>query len=155
LIDRIKKHPLLRALRVDKITLAALQATLLAYLEGKATTEIPVWRMLAADTKTLARRAYNWQRALRREPQLAHLAVQVVQSASTIGGGSLPGQTLPTKVLALAVPSVDALATRLRQADPPIITRIDNQQLLLDPRTVLPEQDKILVATLKHVLTTP
>lgn len=155
LIDRIKKHPLLRALRVDKITLAALQATLLAYLEGKATTEIPVWRMLAADTKALARRAYNWQRALRREPQLAQLAVQVVQSASTVGGGSLPGQTLPTKVLALAIPSADALAARLRQADPPIITRIDNQQLLLDPRTVLPEQDKIVVATLKHVLTTP
>ncbi|NJN92754.1 MAG: L-seryl-tRNA(Sec) selenium transferase [Anaerolineales bacterium] len=153
LIERLKKHPLIRALRVDKITLAALQATLLAYLEGKATTEIPVWRMISADVPTLARRAQKWRRALLNLPQLAHLPLQVIESASTVGGGSLPGQTLPSKALALAVPSIDAVATQLRRADPPVITRIENQRLLLDPRTVLPEQDKALITVLKHTLT--
>jgi L-seryl-tRNA(Ser) seleniumtransferase len=76
----------------------------------------------------------------------------VVESASTVGGGSLPGQTLPTRALALAVPSVDLLAARLRQADPPVIARIENQRLLLDPRTVLPEQDRALIAALTQAL---
>jgi L-seryl-tRNA(Ser) seleniumtransferase len=137
---------------VDKITLAALQATLLAYLEGKAVTEIPVWRMISADLAALTRRAENWCRGLGSLPQLANLPLQVVDSASTVGGGSLPGQTLPTKALALTVPSVDVLAAQLRQADPPIIARIDNRQLLLDPRTVLPEQDKALVTALEYAL---
>lgn len=154
LIEQLKKQPLIRALRVDKTTLAALQATLLAYLEGKASTEIPVWRMIAADVNTLASRAKKWRRALATLPHLNDLTVRVVDSASTIGGGSLPGQTLPTKALALSLPSVDGLAARLRQADPPIIARIDNQQLLFDPRTVLPEQDKALIDTLKRALTT-
>jgi L-seryl-tRNA(Ser) seleniumtransferase len=146
LVDKLKKHPLIRALRVDKITLAALQATLLAYLEEKATSEIPVWRMISTNVNTLNRRAHKWRRALLSSP------LQVIESASTVGGGSLPGQTLPTRVLALNVPSIDALAAYLRQADPPIIARIDNQRLLLDPRTVLPEQDKALIAALKHTL---
>jgi L-seryl-tRNA(Ser) seleniumtransferase len=136
LIERLKQHPLIRALRVDKITLAALQATLLAYLEGKATSEIPVWRMISADVNTLARRAQKWRRALQSVPQLANLPLSVVDNTSTIGGGSLPGQTLPTRALALAVPSIDALAANLRQAAPPVIARIDHQLLLLDPRTV-------------------
>lgn len=153
LIEQLKKHPLIRALRVDKITLAALQATLLAYLEGKATTEIPVWRMISADVPTLARRAQKWRRALLDVPSLAHLSLQVIESASTVGGGSLPGQTLPSQVLALAAPSIDALAAQFRRADPPVISRIENQRLLLDPRTVLPEQDKALIAVLKHTLT--
>jgi L-seryl-tRNA(Ser) seleniumtransferase len=152
LVDKLKKHPLIRALRVDKITLAALQATLLAYLEEKATSEIPVWRMISTNVNTLNRRAHKWRRALLSSPSLAHLPLQVIESASTVGGGSLPGQTLPTRVLALNVPSIDALAAYLRQADPPIIARIDNQRLLLDPRTVLPEQDKALIAALKHTL---
>jgi L-seryl-tRNA(Ser) seleniumtransferase len=152
LIERLKQHPLIRALRVDKITLAALQATLLAYLEGKATSEIPVWRMISADVNTLARRAQKWRRALQSVPQLANLPLSVVDNTSTIGGGSLPGQTLPTRALALTVPSIDALAANLRQAAPPVIARIDHQQLLLDPRTVLPEQDKALISALKNTL---
>jgi L-seryl-tRNA(Ser) seleniumtransferase len=76
-----------------------------------------------------------------------------VDSTSTVGGGSLPGQTLPTKALALAVPSVDVLAEKLRHTAPPIIARIDRDQLLLDPRTVLPEQDKALMTALKQTLT--
>jgi L-seryl-tRNA(Ser) seleniumtransferase len=153
LIEKLKKHPLIRTLRVDKITLAALQATLLAYLEDKATSEIPIWRMISADVKSLARRAHKWRRALRSIPPLAHLSISVVDSTSAVGGGSLPGQTLPTKALALTVPSVDLLAEKLRHTNPPVIARIDHNQLLLDPRTVLPEQDKALIAALKQVLT--
>lgn len=153
LIEQIKKHPLIRALRVDKITLAALQATLLAYLEGKAVIEIPVWRMISADLSSLTRRVQNWRRALRSESWLASLPLQIIDSTSTVGGGSLPGQTLPSKVLAMTVPAADTLSAQLRQVNPPIIARIDNQQLLLDPRTVLPEQDKVLITGLKQALT--
>jgi L-seryl-tRNA(Ser) seleniumtransferase len=152
LIARLKKHPLIRALRVDKITLAALQATLLAYLEGRAEDEIPVWRMIAADTRQLSRRAYKWRGAFQREAALASMQMAVVDSASTVGGGSLPGQTLPSKALALSVGSADALAEKLRHSDPPVIGRIENDQLLFDPRTVLPEQDQIFISVLKKAL---
>lgn len=151
-IDRLKKHPMLRAVRVDKFTLAALQATLLAYLEGKAVTEIPVWQMIGADQRNLARRAKGWRRALRQMPQFASIPLTVISSTSTVGGGSLPGQTLPTKVLALTTPDLETLAARLRRATPPVIARIEDNQLLLDPRTVLPEQDKTLISILGKTL---
>ncbi len=153
LVDKLKKHPLIRALRVDKTTLAALQATLLAYLENKAIDEIPVWRMISARPNALARRARKWLASLRSVPQLADLPLQVVDSVSAVGGGSLPGQTLPTKALVISVDSVDALAEKLRYLDDtPVVARIEDNRLLLDPRTVLPEQDKTLVAALKKVL---
>lgn len=152
LIARLKKHPLIRALRVDKITLAALQATLLAYLENKATVEIPVWQMISANLNSLTRRASKWQTALRRSPELPALRLQVRNSVSTVGGGSLPGQTLPTKALAISAASVDKLAEKLRRANPPVIARIADDQLWLDPRTVLPDQDKALIAALKEAL---
>lgn len=154
LIETLKKHPLIRALRVDKTTLAALQATLLAYLEDKALEEIPVWQMISAPVNRLANRARKWRRALRSVPQLEKLSVQVVDSVSTVGGGSLPGQTLPTKVLAISVDSVDTLAEKLRstQNTPPVIARIEDDRLILDPRTVLPEQDQPLISALQNVL---
>ena len=150
LIAQLKKHPLIRALRVDKTTLAALQATLLAYLEGKAIEEIPVWRMIATDKRQLSRTANKWRTAL--QPALANVNVDIVDSASTVGGGSLPGQTLPTKALAISDRSIDALAEKLRQTDPPIIARIEDDRLLFDPRTVLPEQEQTLITILKTVL---
>lgn len=152
-IEQIKKHPLLRAMRVDKFTLAALQATLLAYLEGKAVSEIPVWQMIGAEPRSLARRANSWRRALQQILQLGFLSLSVVSSASTVGGGALPGQTLPTKVLAITVPGLENLAARLRRANPPVIARIEDNKLLLDPRTVLPDQDKTLIAILNKTLT--
>jgi L-seryl-tRNA(Ser) seleniumtransferase len=151
-IQELKKQPLIRALRVDKTTLAAMQATLLAYLENKATAEIPVWRMISADINQLARRARRWQTALRRLSLSPDISVTVADSASTVGGGSLPGQTLPTKALAISTNFVDTLARKLRQTDPPVIARIEADQLLLDPRTVLPEQDKTLLALLENAL---
>jgi L-seryl-tRNA(Ser) seleniumtransferase len=152
IIRQLKQHPLIRALRVDKTTLAALQGTLLAYLENKAEVEIPVWRMIAAHIRQLNRRARRWQSALRRLPLPADISVRVVDSASTVGGGSLPGQTLPTKALAISSGSVDNLAVRLRRTAPPVIARIESDQLLLDPRTVLPEQDKQLIGILGDLL---
>lgn len=152
IIARLKKHPLIRALRVDKITLAALQATLLAYLENRATEEIPVWRMISTELDPLKRRAQRWCSILRRAGLPAGLAVEVSNAASTVGGGSLPGQTLPTKALAISTGAVGRLAFALRAADPPVITRIEDGQLLLDPRTVLPEQDRVLLGVLERTL---
>ena len=155
LITRLKKHPLTRALRVDKTTLAALQATLLAYLENKATTEIPVWRMIAAKSSTLAQRAQQWLTALKSDPGLSDVTLDIIDTVSTVGGGSLPGQSLPTKALSLEVDSPDALAERLRlpvAGSPPVIARIESNQLILDPRTVLPEQDQPLLDAIKNGL---
>jgi L-seryl-tRNA(Ser) seleniumtransferase len=148
LIAKLRRHPLARAVRVDKTTLVGLQATLLAYLEGKATEEIPVWRMIDTPVEALTRRARRWQRALKETGS----PLSVVATESTVGGGSLPGQTLPTRALALEVPSPDALAARLRAADPPLVARIEDDRLLLDPRTVLPEQDTALIETMRGAL---
>jgi L-seryl-tRNA(Ser) seleniumtransferase len=152
LINQIKKHPLIRAFRVDKTTLAALQATLLAYLEDKALEEIPVWRMIALQVGQLKRRVQRWKATLSQMGELPGVSLRVVDSLSMVGGGSLPGQTLPTKALAISVSSVEALAERLRRTDPPLIGRIEDNQLLLDPRTVLPEQDKVMLAILSQIL---
>jgi L-seryl-tRNA(Ser) seleniumtransferase len=153
-IERLKTQPLIRTLRVDKTTLAALQATLLAYLEEKAVEEIPVWRMISVGTVSLARRARKWRARLRETPELAELRMEVRDSVSAVGGGSLPGQTLPTKVLAISVDSAEALAAGLRQPKNslPVVARIEEEQLVIDPRTVLPEQDGTLVSALKNGL---
>ncbi len=154
IIERLKKHPLIRALRVDKTTLAALQATLLAYLEDKATDEIPVWRMISAAPDDLRRRAGQWLADLQVGPPLHGIDMEIVETVSTVGGGSLPGQTLPSPALAITVSGVDALAERLRlpQNQPPVISRIENDRLVLDPRTVLPEQDAALVEAVSAAL---
>jgi L-seryl-tRNA(Ser) seleniumtransferase len=152
IIAKLRHHPLARAVRVDKTTLAALSATLLAYLEGKATHEIPVWRMIATPLDTLAARARQWQTALSQ----TGVSMRVVAMESTVGGGSLPGQTLPTWALALEVSSPDHLAGHLRhpglEAQPPVVARIEDDRLLLDPRTVLPEQDAALISVLRAEL---
>lgn len=141
LIAELREHPLTRALRVDKSTLAALQATLLHYLRGEAEREIPVWRMIATPVEALAGRAEALAAALREQG----VAAAVVPAASTIGGGSLPGETLPTRAVALAVSAPDAFAAALRRGDPPVVGRIQDGQLLLDLRTVAPEKDEALV----------
>jgi L-seryl-tRNA(Ser) seleniumtransferase len=144
LIARIRKHPLARALRADKLCLAALAATLLHYLKDEAEREIPVWRMIAAVPAQLKARAKHWA------VELGH--GEVAANQSTVGGGSLPGETLPTFVLALMVKSPDRFLSRLRQQQPPVIARTENDHILLDPRTVLPEQDGALLVNLMNVL---
>ncbi len=144
-VEPLKRHPLARALRADKLCLAGLQATLMHYLRGEATREVPVWRMIAAPLDEIEHRARRWQRQLRR----AGLLAEVVDGHSTIGGGSLPGETLPTRLLALAVDDPNGLATALRRGDPPVVARIEADRLVLDPRTVLAEEESLLLARLR------
>jgi L-seryl-tRNA(Ser) seleniumtransferase len=146
LVNPLKRHPLARALRPDKLCLAALQATLLHYLKGEAAQEIPVWRMLSEPAEEVARRARRWRRSL----QGAGLEVELVDGESTVGGGSLPGETLPTKLVALGSEKPDELAAALRAAEPPIIARIENDRLVLDPRTVPAESEEQLLATVRE-----
>jgi L-seryl-tRNA(Ser) seleniumtransferase len=148
IVERLHRHPLTRALRVDKVTLAGLQATLLHYLRGEATQAIPVWRMIATPLADVEARARRWAEAL----AAAGLPATVVPGESTIGGGSLPGETLPTALVALDVASPDGVAARLRAGDPPVIARIASDKLLLDPRTVLPDEDGTLLGALRQIL---
>ncbi len=137
-IAKLRKHPMTRALRVDKVTLAGLQATLLHYMKDEATKEIPIWRMIAAKPSQLRERADKW---------LGDLAGDwaIVEGQSTIGGGSLPGENLPTHLLAYNVESPNQFAATLRRSWPPIVARVENDRVLFDPRTVLPEQDAQLL----------
>ena len=149
LVDRLKKHPLARAVRIDKIGLAGLVATLVHYLKGEALEKIPVWSMLSTPLEALDRRAKNWAQAL------GDLA-QVADGESMIGGGSLPGSTLPTRLVAISSrrgQKVQSLARKLRSEPAPIIGRISGEVLFLDPRSVLPEEDEIVLRSLKGLLT--
>lgn len=140
-LARIAKHPLMRAVRIDKMTLAALEATLRHYQRGEAETHIPIWRMISARPEKLAQRAATWVAQLKSQSIIA----RTQRGESTVGGGSLPGETLPTTLLAIDATSLtlplDEFAQRLRLRETPIITRILRDTLLLDPRTVLEEQD--------------
>jgi L-seryl-tRNA(Ser) seleniumtransferase len=140
LIARLKTFPLTRALRVDKTTLAGLQATLRHYLLGEATDRVPVWQMISQREESLKERANTWIREL----EALGVSAKLMPGQSTVGGGSLPGQTLPTWLVALLVESPNALAARLRAGEPPVIARIVDDHLALDPRTVLPEQEATL-----------
>jgi L-seryl-tRNA(Ser) seleniumtransferase len=143
LVAQLRKHPLARALRVDKTTLAGLEATLLSYLRGRAAEEIPIWRMIAAPAEALRVRA---------ERIASAIGGDVVSCESAIGGGSLPGATLRSYAVAL-VGRPDDLAGRLRAGTPPVVGRIAGDRLLLDMRTVLEEQEEALVEGLRAALT--
>jgi L-seryl-tRNA(Ser) seleniumtransferase len=150
IVDRIRKHPLMRALRVDKMTYAALEATLAEYAAGRAAAAIPVQRMLTMTAREIRIRAD----ALVTE--IGHLPgwrAELVAGMSAIGGGSAPGVELPTSLVAIAKDGLtpDALEERLRRLTPPVIARIEHERLLLDLRTVMPEQDHTLIALLRQV----
>jgi L-seryl-tRNA(Ser) seleniumtransferase len=149
LVDRLRRHPLARALRVDKATIAALEATLLAYLRGSALDEIPVWQMIAAPADSLRARAQAIVERLR----AANVPADVLPCASAVGGGSLPGETLPSFAASPQSPNPDELARRLRLGATPVVARIADERLLLDVRTVLPGQDEELIGALLAVLT--
>jgi L-seryl-tRNA(Ser) seleniumtransferase len=145
LLNQIARHPLMRAIRVDKLTLAALEATLRAYRAGRAETEIPIWRMIALTVGAVRERAEGWAGQLR-----AHgIAAEVGAGTSTIGGGSLPGETLPTALCAIRSADADTeigtYAVRLRAGEPAVVGRVSRDRLLLDPRTVDPSEDATLV----------
>lgn len=146
-IEAMRRHPLARAVRIDKANLAALQVTLLHYLRGEALAKVPVWRMIATPLQEVETRARRWAQAIR-------YATEVRPSLSMVGGGSLPGEGVPTAVLAIPGRGgwVTALAQRLRQGLPPVVGRIEADALLLDPRTVPPEQDDDLVQAVRKAL---
>lgn len=148
LIERLKRFPLTRALRVDKIAIFGLQATLLHYLKGEAVNQVPIWRMIATSVEEIEGRARAWAEGL------ADLGVSVgvANGESTVGGGSLPGETLPTKLLTIETTSPDELARRLRTGEPAVVGRIERDMLLLDPRTVLPAEDDDLLRALRQAL---
>jgi L-seryl-tRNA(Ser) seleniumtransferase len=142
LIEILKRHPLARAIRADKLCLSALAATLDHYRKGEALDKIPVWRLISLSLDTIRARAESWAAAA---------GGDVVESESTVGGGSLPGETLPTWALSPRVDQPNAAAARLRQHDPPVIARVAQDRLLLDPRTVLPGQENDVIAALKEL----
>lgn len=142
LVERVMKHPLARAVRVDKLTIAALIATLDLYLT-QSIAELPVWQMLGATAESVATRAAAWR------SRLAELgvAVELATTESTVGGGSLPGERLATTALVISPREGGAaqLLRRLREHEPPVIGRIEQERVLLDPRTVLPGEDDAVV----------
>jgi len=149
LVRKLARHPLYRTLRPDKLTLAALEATLAAYLRGTAGRDLPVWRALAMSAAETRRRARAWAAAVGD-------AASVVAIDSAVGGGSLPGATLKGYGLAVGAaggrPSAATIARRLRAGDPPVVARVSEDRVLLDPRTVLDGEDEALVTVLRAAL---
>ncbi len=150
LIARMRAHPLMRALRVDKMTYAALEATLVEYAAGRATTTVPVQRMLTAGADEIRARADALTSTL---GAVSGWHCDVVPGMSAIGGGSAAGVELPTWLAAIAKDalSADALETQLRLQTPPVVGRIEDGRVVLDLRTVLPSQDALLVALLSDL----
>jgi len=147
-ISKLKRHPLTRAVRVSKSVLAGLQATLQHYLRDEALQTIPVWQMMAADLEQLSKRAS----ALAERLRLAGVDARVVDGFSAVGGGTLPGETLPTRLVAIHGVPAQTLAPKLRHTSPPVMGRIENETFVLDLRTVLPGEEtdlqRLLLASL-------
>jgi L-seryl-tRNA(Ser) seleniumtransferase len=147
-IDRLKKHPLVRALRIDKTRIAALSMTLIHYLRGEAVDKIPIWQMISMPVSEIERRVRIWAGSVA-------AGARVIEGESVIGGGSLPGATLPTRLVAIGDPLkpglAKKLAERLRQQSPPVVGRISDNLLLLDPRSVSPEDDQLVMAGLRQL----
>ena len=146
LIDRISKHPLLRALRVDKMTLAALEATVTAYLRGDEES-LPLWQMALTPVEEIERRARSLASAIEASPVGRALKVDVTPSQAVMGGGSLPDRTLASwaTVLAPSESGASPLERNLRLGAPPVIARIEDDRVLLDLRSVPPELDPVLL----------
>jgi L-seryl-tRNA(Ser) seleniumtransferase len=128
-------------MRIDKLSLAALYATLEHYRRGDALENIPVWQMIAQSPDVIRARAVEWAQ---------QVGGEVVRNESTVGGGSLPGDTLATYVLSLSVPQPDDFAARLRRHNPPLIARIERDRVILDPRTVLTSQEADVIRAIQN-----
>lgn len=143
LMKKIKNHPLARAIRPDKICLAGLTATLTHYLRGEAVEKIPIWKMISLTPDQIQARAKIWQQKLK--------FGEVISAFSTVGGGSLPEETLPTFVLAIDVQKPTLVMKKLRALDFPIIARLENDKILFDPRTVLENQEDHFILGLQKL----
>lgn len=144
LVNKLKQHPLARAIRADKLCLSGLSATLLHYLKSEALSEIPVWVMISQPLDVIHKRASSWINSIGHG--------RIIQGNSTVGGGSLPGETLPTWLVALNLQNPNRIITELRNSITPIIARLENEQVVLDPRTVLLHQEEILLTNLKQII---
>jgi L-seryl-tRNA(Ser) seleniumtransferase len=155
LVTRVRRHPLFRALRVDKLTIAALEVTLGAYLRG-ALDEIPALRMIRTTTEELKRRSENFLRELTPEVPLGEVDLEIVDGVSLAGGGSTPAQSLPSKIIRIASARYSAthLERRLRRAPAgvSVIARIEDDRLVLDLRTVFRDQEPLLLKTVAAAL---
>ncbi len=148
LIATLKRHPLARALRMDKASIAGLNATLSHYVRGDALQRIPIWRMISMSLEEIEGRARDWQKALGNR-------ATVIEGRSMVGGGSLPEESVPTVLLAIEAHTADeliALARRLRLGVTPVIGRIEHDRLLLDPRTVAPSEDGMFLDAVRAAL---
>jgi L-seryl-tRNA(Ser) seleniumtransferase len=149
-IAALRAHPFMRALRPDKLTLAALVATLELYRDGRAEAELPVWRMIAATPAALTRRA----RALATRLATVGVECDVIETRSTVGGGSLPEETQPSRAVAIGATHgrANEIAARLRAADPPVVARVALDRAALDLRSVPPEDDETLARAVTAAL---
>jgi len=144
-VARCRSHPLARAFRADKYTLAGLGATFMHYARGEAPREIPVWRMISESKETIHRRAVDCLYRLQHWLDSRGIEAEIIDGRSAVGGGSLPGETLPTALIALhTAHSIDLLQS-MRHADIPLIARIKEEQVLLDLRTVLDDDELVAV----------
>ncbi|MDD3656953.1 MAG: L-seryl-tRNA(Sec) selenium transferase [Atribacterota bacterium] len=141
-INQIRKDPLYRVFRVGKITLSLLQSTLLFYLQGRIIQEIPVWKMISLSGQEIKRRSQALAQSLRKRG----IPAQVIEGVSLIGGGSLPGKTLPTYLLSIKTEgNIDELDQRLRLSRPAVLGRVKDNCLFFDPRTIESQFDKKLI----------
>src|SRR5579859_1139259 len=151
LVQKVRRHPLFRALRVDKLTIAALEATLRAYLRG-AWNEVPALRMMQMSLEEISARTDSFRKSLSGKIGAVDAEVEIAEARSLVGGGSTPAQSLPTKVLRIASArhSATELEGRMRTAASaaPVIARIEDDRLLIDLRTVFPEQEGALAEAL-------
>ena len=149
-VRSISNHPLMRAVRIDKLTYAALEATLLEHLSERADETIPVNRMIKTSIKQLRSRAHEIVSSV---TALSKVEVQLTDGPATIGGGAAPGTTIHSCLLHISLFGFTAteLEKRLRESNPPVIGRIDHERLLLDLRTVSPDQDQVLTKVLVNL----
>lgn len=147
-IAHLKRHPLARAMRADKLCLAALSATLTHYLTDSVLAEVPVWRMIGQSLTEIEETAYTWAARLQEQG----IQAQTVDGRSTVGGGSLPGTSLPTRLVAIDHADVEGVSRALRREKTAVVGRVQDDQLLIDPRTVLPEQVENLLQSLINCL---
>ena len=148
-VNAVSSHPLARAVRIDKMSMAALSATTLHYIRDEPTEKIPIWRMISTTLDELRLRAAKWSES-------AGVWGEIVPSRAAIGGGSLPGETIESVALRLNCAalgkSAEDVLTSLREHDEPIIGRIEDDDILLDVRTVLPEQDRAIAYALQLII---
>ena len=150
LVDTMRHHPLMRALRVDKLTYAALEATLVEHVRGRAAETVPVIRMLSMKVDEIGARATGIARQLTE----CDARIDIIDGFSAIGGGSAPGERLPTRLIAIDASRCPPTrcSRKLREHDPPVIARIEQDRVVFDLRTVPPDQDLTLASAIRRCL---